>query len=59
MESKLLFSLDEIASTIGVHKNTVRRKFNEYKALMNKNGIRKRFYTTNEKDMIISLFKDL
>jgi len=59
MENKLLFSLDEIASTIGVHKNTVRRKFKEYQGLLIKNGDRKRFYTTTEKNMIISLFRNI
>lgn len=59
MENKLLWSLDEIASNIGVHKNTVRRRFKAYKELMSKNGQRKRFYSPNERDMIISLFKEL
>lgn len=59
MENKLLFSLDEIASAIGVHKNTVRRKFKEYQGLLIKNGDRKRFYTTTEKEMIVSLFRNI
>lgn len=57
MAEKLAFTLSEIAQSIGVHKETVRRRMEKFKDMFNKQQ-RKRIYSPTEVEFIKSLFHD-
>lgn len=53
-KQKKLYTFQEIANELGVHRQTLWRKTRHLKPFLSQKGQRKRFYTQEEKELLES-----